>query len=618
MDTSLIYTILLSSVLAATVCVVSTWLRPARRFDADESPMGFPTGGLAFVIALVAALAGLSEGRWREGALAVCVCAVFLFTVGTMSEILPVVVGRLVRLASLVVTSAFAVFVGGLSISEVKLPFGPVVPLGVAADWLAVLWVFAVAMLVSLSNRGEALVPGIAVLSGLTLSAVAAIAGTAAVSVPGTHQLGMAVTGAALPVLWWCNPPPRVRFGLGAGMSAGIALACLSVLGAVKNAAFLVLVVPALCLGAPLYASMITLAINRDRPLRTVFTEAERVTFVGALVRRGMNAREAVAFLLAWHVYLCLMALLLTVAIRQSWVLKLLILLVLGGLGAAGFAITFQIVYGWRAKLRQPGAVVDSITILGTRIDRTTMRDAMERVLLWSTRDHIHHVVTADATLVDRASREPEFDAIVRKATLVTPDGAGALFAARLLGAPFPERVAGADLTVEVCGEAARRGVPVYFLGAKPGVAKRAVERLLERFPGLKVAGVRHGYFDSEEEERIVGEIAGSGARILLAGLGVPHQERFVERNRDRLGVGVVIGVGGTFDVLSGEVTRAPEWMQRAGLEWLWRVMQDPRRLPRLAALPRFFVRVLAYAVGWRGRNHAPVDGATLGPLGRS
>lgn len=606
MDVTLIYTILLSSVLAGTVCVVSVWLRPARRFDADGCPMGFPTGGMAFVFALVMALAALSEGRWREGAIALCVCTVFLFAVGTMTEPLPVVVGRLVRVVSLAVTSAFAVFVGGLSISEVKLPFGPIVPLGAAAGWLTVLWVFAVAMLVSLSNRGEALVPGIAVLSGLTLSAAAAMAGNAALSVPAAHQLGMAITGAALPVLWWCNPPPRVRFGLGGGMSAGLALACLSVLGAVKNAAFLVLVVPALSLGAPLFASIITLAINRDRPLRTVFTEAERVTFVGALVRRGMNAREAVAFLLAWHVYLCLVALLLTAAIRQSWMLKLLVLLVLGGIGVAAFAITFQIVYGWRAKLRQPGAVVESITILGTRVDRTTMRDAVDRVLLWATRDHIHHVVTADATLVDRASREPELDAIVRKATLVTPDGAGALFAARLLGAPFPERVAGADLTVEVCREASRRGMPVYFVGARPGIAERAAARLTERLPDLKVAGVRDGYYDASDEEGVVTEVAESGARILFVGLGVPRQEQFIDRNRERLGVGVAIGIGGTLDVLSGEVARAPAWMQRAGLEWLWRVIQDPRRLPRLAALPRFFLRVLAYAVGRRGGDGAP------------
>jgi N-acetylglucosaminyldiphosphoundecaprenol N-acetyl-beta-D-mannosaminyltransferase len=340
-------------------------------------------------------------------------------------------------------------------------------------------------------------------------------------------------------------------------------------------------------------------ALNRERPFGSFLGEAERVTFVGALVRRGMTPTQAVTFLLAWHLYLCAVALLLTVAIRQSWLLKLAILVGLGAIGVAGFAVTFQIVYGWRMVRGEAG--LKGIRILGTFVHRTTLEDALEHVFLWARQDRLHHVVTADATLVDRASREPELAAIIDQASLVTPDGAGVLFAARLLGAPFPERVAGVDLTRAICQAAAERQVPVYLLGAQPVVVAAAAERLRAANPGLELAGVRDGYFTPAEEPGIVREIAESGARILLVGLGVPHQERFIHRNRAALGVGVVMGIGGTFDVISGRVARAPMWMQSAGLEWLWRVARDPRRLPRLIALPRFFWRVAAHTIRTRG-----------------
>jgi N-acetylglucosaminyldiphosphoundecaprenol N-acetyl-beta-D-mannosaminyltransferase len=531
-------------------------------------------------------------------AFGIAVAMVVLFVLGAVTERVPVAIARPLKLIGLVWASIYVVG-AGLRIAELKLPFGPVVELGAMGPILTGAWVFAVALLVTLSNRGEALIPGIAVFSSLTLAAIAAIAGQHAVAMSAAVHLALTVAGASAPALAWCRPPSRVRFGVGGGMATAIALASLSVLAAVKHAAFLVFLVPLLCLGGPLLGALIAAALNRGRRLGSLLTEAERVTFVGALVRRGMTARQAVQFLLTWHLYLCAVALVLTWAIERSWLLKMVVLLILGGLGVLAFGLIYQVVYGWRVQAsRGPGP--SSIDLLGVRIDRTTMRDAVGSAILWSGRDHLHHVVTADATLVEMCQTDADLARIVGKAALVTPDGAGSLFAARLLGAPFPERVAGADLTVALCEAAAEHGVPVYFFGAKPTVARHASGRMQARFPELIVAGARHGYFEPTDEDDIVREIADSGARLLFVGLGVPAQERFIDRHRDELGVGVVIGIGGTFDVLSGRIKRAPMWMQKCGLEWLWRVSRDPRRLPRLLALPRFFVRVLIHTARTR------------------
>ncbi len=598
---NLLYIILVSVVTAGFGCALFAWLWPSTRFDADGSPRGFPGAGLAFTLAIVLTVRLNMGEEWTHQGGAVASALLFVFLVVAISERLPVHNARPLRVLALAAAALFAV-VHGIRIEEIKLPFGPIVSLGFLGPAITVAWVFLVALLVTLTNRGEALGPGIAVFSSLALAGCAALAGNAAVSVTHAAGLGLAVAAAGVPVLSWCRPPSRVRFGMGGGMAVGLAVACVSVLGAVKYAAALIVVVPALCLGAPLLAMGITYALNRTRSLDAVLLEAERVSFVGALVRAGMTAAQAVDFLLAWHAYLCVVAVLLTFIIRLSWLLKLVVLLPMVALGLLGFGLTFQIIYGWRLRARS-GAIT-GIDLLGIRVDRTSFADTLEHVRLWAEKDQLHHIVTADATLIDRASQEPALRAIVEEASLVTPDGAGVLFSARVLGAPFTERVSGCDLVERICETAAEHGIPVYFLGAEPGVAERAAKRLEARCPGLPIAGIRHGYFTEEQEAEVAAEVAASGARVLFVGLGVPRQEHFLDRNRDRLGVGVAMGVGGSFDVLSGKVTRAPEWMQRVGLEWLWRVSRDPRRLPRLVALPRFVLRVMVHTV--RARRSQP------------
>ena len=199
-------------------------------------------------------------------------------------------------------------------------------------------------------------------------------------------------------------------------------------------------------------------------------------------------------------------------------------------------------------------------------------------------------MVTLGTEMVMRAQEDPEFRDLVNGADLVVADGAGLLWAARRCGHGVPERVAGIDLVGRLAERLARAGGALYLLGAAPGVAEEAGRTLRERYPGLAVAGIQDGYF--RDDEPVVAAVAASGATVLLAGLGSPRQEAWMRQHQERLGVGVGIGVGGSFDVLSGRKTRAPEWMIRLHLEWFYRLACEPSRLGRMMALPRFMVKI--------------------------
>ena len=187
------------------------------------------------------------------------------------------------------------------------------------------------------------------------------------------------------------------------------------------------------------------------------------------------------------------------------------------------------------------------------------------------------HVVVNVAKLVHMRS-DTELAESVRSCDLINIDGMGVVWGARFLGHPVPERVAGVDLFYRLLEMSAARGFPVYLLGARPEVVEKTAQNVQRRFPGLKIAGYHHGYF-WDDEAAMVETIRASGARLLFVAITSPQKENFINRWRDQLGVNFVMGVGGTFDVVAGRVRRAPRWMQRAGLEWLYRVIQEPRRM---------------------------------------
>jgi len=232
-----------------------------------------------------------------------------------------------------------------------------------------------------------------------------------------------------------------------------------------------------------------------------------------------------------------------------------------------------------------------TLCVLGVKLHAVSMEQAVERVLALAHRPGFHLVVTLGTEMVMRAQNDPEFRELVNGADLVVADGAGLLWAARRCGLSLPERVAGIDLVCRLAETLADSKGSFFLLGAAPGVAEEAARTLCNRYPGLRIAGSQDGFF--QEDGPVVQAVAASGARVLLTGLGSPRQERWMRQHQDRLGVGVGIGVGGSFDVLSGRKTRAPGWMIRLHLEWLFRLACEPSRLLRMMALPRFMGRVL-------------------------
>ena len=238
------------------------------------------------------------------------------------------------------------------------------------------------------------------------------------------------------------------------------------------------------------------------------------------------------------------------------------------------------------------------VRILGSPVNSLTMEETV-RVLssAWSgDRQRVAHVVTANAEMLYHSSKDQELAEIIEAAEIVTADGAGVVLASRILGRPVPERVAGYDLMVECLKKASRTSVPVYFLGAEPHILNKAVTNARVLFPGLNIVGSHHGYFRDGEDESIIAEISSLKPCLLLAAMGVPRQEKWIHLNKKKLPPCVAMGVGGSFDVLAGKAQRAPLWMQRAGLEWFYRVIKEPYRLGRTAVLPAFLLAVLSQA----------------------
>ncbi|KNH10001.1 N-acetylmannosaminyltransferase [Candidatus Burkholderia brachyanthoides] len=204
-------------------------------------------------------------------------------------------------------------------------------------------------------------------------------------------------------------------------------------------------------------------------------------------------------------------------------------------------------------------------------------------------RQFTQHVVVNVAKVVHMQADVSLADS-VRECDLVSIDGMGVVWAARLLGHNVSERVTGIDLFGRLIALAAARGLPVFLLGGTPDVAHASAANLSARFPGLTIAGYHHGYF-WDNEEPVVEQVRRSGARLLFVAISSPKKEQFISRWREALGVDFAMGVGGTFDIIVGKVRRAPRWMQASGLEWLYRVIQEPRRMWR-----RYLVTNLVFA----------------------
>lgn len=213
------------------------------------------------------------------------------------------------------------------------------------------------------------------------------------------------------------------------------------------------------------------------------------------------------------------------------------------------------------------------------------------------------HVVTLNAEMVVASQKDSEMDRIIRHAGLIVPDGAGVVWALRLAHARNARvaRLPGIELAERALQAAAHHGQPVALLGGKPEVMAKLLEALPARYPGLNICASHHGYFQAEESAAIVEQLAAGKPRLLLVALGVPRQEYFIDRWQEKFPGTVLVGVGGSFDVWTGFVQRAPETFQKLHLEWLYRLLKEPWRFNRMASsLPNFAFQALAEVIAKR------------------
>jgi len=227
----------------------------------------------------------------------------------------------------------------------------------------------------------------------------------------------------------------------------------------------------------------------------------------------------------------------------------------------------------------------ERITMMGCHIDNLTMEGTLQRIeqFIHSGQPHQHVVVNVDKLV--KADRDPELRRIINECALINADGMPVVWASRLLGKPLKERVAGVDLFEALMARSAEKGWRVFLLGAREEVVSGVKDKYLVKYPGLVIAGYRNGYWKPEEEAGVVEQIQAAKADLLFVAISSPKKEHFLGRYQAQMKIPFAMGVGGTFDVAIGRVKRAPLWMQRSGLEWFYRFLQEPRRM-----FKRYFV----------------------------
>lgn len=236
----------------------------------------------------------------------------------------------------------------------------------------------------------------------------------------------------------------------------------------------------------------------------------------------------------------------------------------------------------------------ESINILNTPVHAVSMNQTVHLVHRYMVEPRVHQIATTNPEFVMKAQQDEHFRQVLQQADLCIPDGVGLLLASRWMGAPLAERVPGSELVYKLAELAAQEGWRLFMLGAGPGVAEEAARILRSKYPELKIAGAYAGSPDPSEDELIVQRINSSQANMLFVAYGAPNQDKWIARNRKTLpAIRLAIGVGGSLDFVTGQAKRAPRWIQNLGLEWLYRLIQEPWRWRRMLALPHFAIKVL-------------------------
>ncbi len=231
------------------------------------------------------------------------------------------------------------------------------------------------------------------------------------------------------------------------------------------------------------------------------------------------------------------------------------------------------------------------IDIMGVPFDNVNMGEALERAQQLLRGDQPSYVVTPNPEIVYETMKDEGFAHLIAGASLILADGIGVIYAGKILGTPLKEKVTGVGFATNLLSILAAEGLGLYLLGSKPGVAQLAGEKMMELHPELKIVGVADGYF--KDEATVVANIQAAKPAALFVCLGSPKQEQFMANHMEALGVPLMVGLGGTLDAFAGTVKRAPEWVQKIGMEWLYRMIKEPKRFNRFWRLPKFLFAVI-------------------------
>ena len=231
------------------------------------------------------------------------------------------------------------------------------------------------------------------------------------------------------------------------------------------------------------------------------------------------------------------------------------------------------------------------IDVMGLKFDSMTMDEALSRAEALLRGDKAAYVVTPNAEIAYEALHDVQLREMLNGADLMLPDGAGVVLASKLLRTPVKQKVAGVDFAAGLLSILERNGQSLYLLGGKPGIGELAAQKMLEAHPQLRIAGIADGYF--QDEAPVIAKINASGADALFVCLGAPKQERFMVQHQQELHVHLMAGLGGSLDAFAGTVQRAPAWMIRLNLEWLYRLIREPKRFRRMLRLPKYLWAVM-------------------------
>ena len=236
--------------------------------------------------------------------------------------------------------------------------------------------------------------------------------------------------------------------------------------------------------------------------------------------------------------------------------------------------------------------------IMGLQFDNITMVEAMGAAKALLQGEHAARVVTPNAEIAYEALHDENTRTLLNSAELMLPDGAGVVLASKILKTPLKQKVAGVDFADGLLGVLETTGQSLYLLGSKPGIGELAAQKMMQKHPKLRIAGIADGYF--QDEAPVIDKINASGADVLFVCLGAPKQEQFMARHQMALHVKLMAGLGGTLDSFAGTVKRAPKWMIRLNLEWLYRLIKEPKRFKRMLRLPKYLWAVVCKRI--RGR----------------